>query len=111
MSTERPDVAVIHQMLPVFSGIEVCERIRAAKPAIAARLVLFTSDEQPETRARAIYAGADMVVLKTSQASELIDTVVRIAKEMHVSNDPTQDEEVKIVESAIMSAPLATLPL
>ena len=110
MSTERPDVAIIDQMLPVFSGIEVCERIRAATPTIATRLVLFTSDERPETRARAIQAGADVVVLKTSQASELIDTVVRITKEMHTRNDPAQDEEVKIVESAIMSAPLAALP-
>jgi len=110
MSTERPDVAIIDQMLPVFSGIEVCERIRAATPTIATRLVLFTSDERPETRARAIQAGADVVVLKTSQASELIDTVVRITKEMHTRNDPAQDEEVKIVESAITSARLATLP-
>ncbi|MFQ5640075.1 MAG: NAD-binding protein [bacterium] len=75
---EKPEAAVIDFMLPVLSGIDVCKRVRSVESFHNTKLILFTSDEQPETRERALRAGADEVVLKSPEASELIQTVIRV---------------------------------
>jgi len=78
---EKPAAAVIDFMLPVISGIEVCQQVRAQEGLQGIKLILFTGDNQPETRSRALDAGADAVVIKSPEASEVIETVIRILKE------------------------------
>ena len=78
---EKPAAAVIDFMLPFISGIEVCQQVRAQEGLQGIKLILFTGDNQPETRSRALDAGADAVVVKSSEASEVIETVIRILKE------------------------------
>jgi CheY-like chemotaxis protein len=77
---EKPAAAVIDFMLPVISGIEVCRQVRTQEGLQGIKLILFTGDNQPETRSRALDAGADAVVVKSSEASEVIETVIRILK-------------------------------
>jgi voltage-gated potassium channel len=71
----RPHAAVIDYDLPVMSGIEVCKNVRRRMNDIPIKLVLFTADESRRTRQRALDAGADAVVVKSSEASEIIHTV------------------------------------
>ena len=78
---ERPDAAVIDFMLPVLSGIEICRRVRENEQNAHTKLILFTSDEHPETRTRALEAGADEFVVKTAESAKLIEAVIRILKE------------------------------
>jgi len=77
---KKPDAAVIDFMLPVLSGIEICRKIRAERSCDHVKLILFTSDEEAETRDRALEAGANAVVVKSPQASELIETVTELLK-------------------------------
>ncbi|RMF60968.1 MAG: response regulator, partial [Calditrichaeota bacterium] len=72
---EKPDVVVLDFMLPILSGIEVCQEVRSTIGNEEIILILFTSDAQPETRKRALEAGANAVVVKGSEASELIETI------------------------------------
>jgi len=78
---EKPVAAVIDYMLPLLSGIEVCRRVRGAEDTRGTKLILFTSDEQPDTRVSALEAGADAVVVKSADADELIETVIRMLNE------------------------------
>jgi voltage-gated potassium channel len=75
---ERPVAAVVDYMLPILSGIEVCRRLRETEECQGVKLVLFTSDNQPETRKRGLEAGADAVVIKSPEASEVIETVLKV---------------------------------
>jgi len=75
---EKPDVAVIDYMLPILSGIEVCRRIRKMKEFANLKIIIFTSDTKPETKDLALSAGADVLVVKSSDAQELIRKVVEI---------------------------------
>lgn len=77
---EKPVAAVIDFMLPVLSGIEVCRQVRASKNGRKTKLILFTADGDEETHKRAVDAGTDAVVVKSSEASELIETVVQILR-------------------------------
>jgi voltage-gated potassium channel len=74
----RPTVAVIDYMLPVFSGIEICAKVRQNKELDRTRLILFTADDNSATRVRAMDMGADAVVVKSPDAQEVIETVLKI---------------------------------
>jgi len=77
---EKPSAAVIDFMLPVLSGIEVCRQVRAAKESPKTKLILFTADSDEKTHKRAVDAGTDAIVVKSSEASEVIETVVRMLR-------------------------------
>jgi len=72
---EKPVAAVIDFQLPSLSGIELCREIRANRACREIKLILFTSDKTAETRNQALSAGADDVVVKSADSSEIIKTV------------------------------------
>ncbi len=76
--SEKPVAAVIDYMLPVMSGIEICEKVRRSSEYDETKLILFTADEKSETRKRAMATGADAVVVKSPEAREVIETVIHI---------------------------------
>jgi voltage-gated potassium channel len=71
----QPRIAVIDYDLPAMSGIEVCRNVRRRMTDSGIKLIMFTADSSPETRESALEAGADAVVVKSSEASEIIHTV------------------------------------
>ncbi len=73
--TEKPDAAVIDYILPDMSGIDVCRRLRDNRSLDSMKIFLFTANEEDEIRQSAIKAGVDMVVIKSPDASEIINTV------------------------------------
>ena len=73
----RPDVAILDVRLPDGTGVEVCRRVRAADPSIAA--LMLTSYDEDESLFAAIMAGAAGYVLKQVKAADLADTVRRVA--------------------------------
>jgi voltage-gated potassium channel len=75
---EKPEAAVVDLMLPGCSGIDVCRAVRNSDVGKDIRLILFTSDEEKETRDKAIEAGADKVVVKSPEASEVIEQVIQL---------------------------------
>jgi len=77
---EKPAAAVIDYMLPVLSGIEVCRQVRASKDSQKTKLIIFTADSNEETHKRSVDAGTDAVVVKSSEASEVIEAVVRMLR-------------------------------
>ncbi len=74
----KPDAAVLDFMLPVISGIEVCKKIKQEHKDIKTKIILFTGDENPKTRIKAMEAGADDFILKTSETSDLINSILKI---------------------------------
>ncbi len=74
---EKPLAAVVDFMLPKISGIEVCRKVRESGECPDVRLILFTADETRETRKKALAAGVDEVIVKSPEAKEIVETVVR----------------------------------
>lgn len=77
---EKPVAAIIDYMLPVLSGIEICQEVRKQKDLAGIKLVLFTGDESGETKKKALKAGADEVVRKTPEAFEVIQAAIKLIK-------------------------------
>jgi len=73
---EKPSAAIVDYMLPVKSGIDICLEVRADDQYNEMKLIMFTGEENPEVRTRALAAGADEVVIKSPEVSVLVDLVV-----------------------------------
>jgi len=69
----RPDVAVLDIQMPGQSGIEVTRAIRAERLPVGV-LILTAFDDPPYVKA-VLQAGANGYVLKTADASEIVEAV------------------------------------
>jgi len=81
----KPQVAVIDLNLPGISGMDVCRQIRSRKDLRGIKLIVFTADTKSRTREESFNAGADRVVVKSPEASELVETVVELLAEDRVN--------------------------
>lgn len=77
---KKPRAAVIDYQLPAMSGIDVCRKVREKMGSDDIKLVLFTSDESPQTRQKALDSGADAVVVKSPEAAEIIHIIRNFIK-------------------------------
>jgi DNA-binding NarL/FixJ family response regulator len=76
----HPDVVLVDAGLPGIDGFEVTRRIRAESPSGAVRVVLLVDGEDDEVMLAALEAGADGVLAKESEASELLRAVRVVAR-------------------------------
>jgi two-component system invasion response regulator UvrY len=74
---DRPDVAIIDLNLPGIPGLELCRRILEGDPA--ARVVIFSMNDDPVFAARAIEAGAKGYIAKNDDPLLFVDAVRRVA--------------------------------
>ncbi|KWV49920.1 LuxR family transcriptional regulator [Bradyrhizobium macuxiense] len=70
---EKPDICVIDINLPTVSGFELARRILAREGA--ARIIMFSMNDDPVFAARAIDVGAKGYVSKTGDPNDLVEAV------------------------------------
>ena len=70
-----PSVVVTDWMMPDFSGIELCQRIRAEKGLPFAYVIMMTSSTDKGRATQALEAGADDYIAKPFDPSELLARV------------------------------------
>jgi DNA-binding NarL/FixJ family response regulator len=75
-AAERPDVCVLDVNLPTVSGFELARRILARDPA--ARIVMFSMNDDPVFAARAIEIGAKGYVSKSGDPCDLVDAIRQV---------------------------------
>lgn len=88
---DSPDVVVMDVRLPDGSGIEACREIRDRWPEV--RVLMLTSFADEEALFASIMAGAAGYVLKRVDATQLIDSIRRVAGGESLL-DPTMTEHV-----------------
>lgn len=73
----KPDVICLDVMMPEKDGLQALCEIKAAHPAI--KVVMITSNADPETVQSAIQSGASGFILKPFNAARVLDTLARIS--------------------------------
>jgi DNA-binding NarL/FixJ family response regulator len=73
----RPDILVMDARLPDRDGVGAIPEILAASPAT--RVVLFTATVNEERAVEALRLGASAVLLKSTPAAQLIETIGAVA--------------------------------
>jgi voltage-gated potassium channel len=75
---EQPAAAVVDFMLPGLSGLEVCRRVRQKHRSESIKLIVFTAEDDQQLRTSCLEAGADEVIIKSSESTEIISVVSRL---------------------------------
>ena len=75
---EHPDICVLDINLPTVSGFELARRILARDGA--ARIIMFSMNDDPIFAARAIEVGAKGYVSKTGDPCDLMEAVREVGK-------------------------------
>jgi two-component system response regulator DesR len=73
--TSAPDVALLDIEMPGANGLDVCEQLATALPAL--RVLILTTFGRPGYMARAMAGGAAGFLLKDAPASELAEAIRR----------------------------------
>jgi DNA-binding NarL/FixJ family response regulator len=70
-----PDVVLLDLRMPGADGVQVARQIRRRAPAV--RILILTMHQDPAQAARALEAGADGYLLKSSRLEQLADAIRR----------------------------------
>jgi two-component system nitrate/nitrite response regulator NarL len=114
----RPDVCVLESRLPDGTGVEVVGELLEISPAT--KVVLLTSDRDPQTMHRALPLGAVGFVHKTRGVSVLLNALTRVmAGEIVIEGSfvrperpaPTADPDVRRLAAYLTQREVETLSL
>ena len=72
----RPDVVILDMMMPRLSGLEVLTSLRQEKELSDTRVIVLTA--QPEAREDALREGADVVMVKPFEPSQITVAVEEV---------------------------------
>jgi len=80
-NSEKPDLVLLDIMMPMMSGYEVCEQIKANPLTQHIPVLCISSAHSPEARAHCFRVGAVELLKKPFLPAELIAQVKRHLKE------------------------------
>lgn len=80
VSTEKPDLVLVDIMMPMMSGYEVCEQLRANPQTQHIPLLCVSSAHTPDARAQSLRVGASALVVKPFMPAELLAQIQRYLK-------------------------------
>lgn len=105
----RPDVVLLDLQMPGLSGIDAISAIRGEFPTV--RIIVLTTYGGDDLARRALSAGAQAYILKSSVRSDLLDTIraihrgqKRIQPEVaeglaaHMANEQLSVREIEVLE-------------
>jgi len=73
--TERPSLILLDAMMPRMDGYEVCAKLRADERTFQMPIIMLTAKSLEADRAQARHVGADAVIIKPFDPTELVDKV------------------------------------
>ncbi|MBI2433324.1 MAG: response regulator [Candidatus Hydrogenedentes bacterium] len=77
VTSERPDLILLDIMMPMMSGYEVCEQVKANPETQHIPVVCLSSAHTPDARAQSIRVGAATLVTKPFFPAELVAQIRR----------------------------------
>ncbi len=77
VDSEKPDMVLLDIMMPMMSGYEVCEQIKANPQTRHIPVLCVTSAHSEDTRKRSQQAGAQGLLVKPFMPKELVAQIER----------------------------------
>jgi two-component system nitrate/nitrite response regulator NarL len=74
----QPDLVLLDNHLPGVKGVDAIPSFKECRPEL--RVMMLTVSEDEEDLSRALQAGADGYLLKTSESDQLCDAIVKVSE-------------------------------
>lgn len=81
VDAEKPDLVLLDLMMPMISGYEVCEQIKANPQTQAIPVICVSSAHTPDARAHTLRLGAATLIVKPFLPMELVAQIRRYLKQ------------------------------
>lgn len=96
---EPPDLVLLDWTLPDFSGVEVCQRMRASQ--IATPVLMLTARDDVSERVKALDAGADDYLTKPFSIEELL---ARVRAQLRRYQPQSAGERLELADLVVETA-------
>jgi two-component system response regulator MprA len=96
---EPPDLVLLDWTLPDFSGVEVCQRMRASQ--IITPVLMLTARDDVSERVKALDAGADDYLSKPFSIEELL---ARVRAQLRRHGETNNDLHLRIADLVVDTA-------
>lgn len=74
----RPELVILDIMMPLMSGLEVCEAIRKDPVSKDMTVIMLTAKGQVNDKDHGMQAGADLYLTKPFQPTMLLDQILKV---------------------------------
>ena len=81
-----PDLVLLDLMMPGMHGLEVCARIKENDKTSSISVVIVTALEQKSSKHNALQAGADEVIFKPVDKTEILRKIREVLKKKKVQD-------------------------
>lgn len=81
VDSEKPDLVLLDLMMPMISGYEVCEQIKANPQTQNIPIICVSSAHTPDARAHTLRLGAATLIVKPFLPMELVAQIRRYLKQ------------------------------
>lgn len=105
---EQPDLVLLDNHLPGVRGVDTITALKEAAPQ--ARVLMLTVSEDEADLAAALKAGADGYLLKTMNAEDLADSILRVCRGESVVSPAMTTKLVAAFRTSTPTAPTPTSP-
>jgi len=97
IAEHKPDLAVLDVFMPGYTGVEVCERVKKAQETAHMPVLLTVGKMEPFKPEEGTRAGADGLVVKPFEASDLLAALKKLEEKLAAAAAPAaQDTTVKL---------------
>ncbi len=79
----NPDLITLDLMMPKLSGFELCEQLQQDPKFVQIPILIVSAKHDPESKERAIRAGAKAYVTKPFHIDELLQRIQALTRAQH----------------------------
>src|SRR5260221_13978646 len=97
IAEQKPDIIILDVYMPGYSGLEVCEKVRASFETMKTPVLLTVGKMEPYKSEDATRVRADGVIIKPFEASDLL-AIVKKLEERIVPKAPPIAEQTILLE-------------
>lgn len=110
IAEQKPDIIILDVYMPGYSGLEVCEKVRASTDTLRTPVLLTVGKMEPYRAEDANRVRADGVIIKPFEASDLL-AIVKKLEERIVPKTVALAEQTVLLERPPEFAPPAPQPV
>src|SRR6195952_3943872 len=78
IAEDRPDLIILDVYMPAYSGLEVCQRVKAAAETATIPVLLTVGKLEPFKAEEARKVFADSFIIKPFEATELVNALHKL---------------------------------
>src|SRR5436305_13421242 len=92
IAERKPDIIILDVYMPGYSGLEVCEKVRASINTLKTPVLLTVGKLEPYRAEDANRVKADGVIIKPFAASDLVAIVKKLEERVLHKSDPDGEQ-------------------